>query len=378
MTRTFVHHFDPPGESPISAPEAQLTVSQIEHAGLKEVLQSAGAKVSSWAILDSLLEPNVDPFRFIEPLGIAREVKVAASGLFGRFVARAYLEKYMGLAIFAHIGSKPLTLDGQNEIEVKRIIGQSGDLPDWIACSSSFAQLTVAEAKGCHNKGGPASTLRRAWNQVRRVNVYASGLRLPVKRIAVVTRWASTTGGSTSPIISVRDPEEEGDPLVKHQLDEACMGLARMHVANLLGPLGYGNLATSLRHLAGRNTHNMRKSEEDIEASARTALEHIRPRKISGDNDGILADIELIGSLVTRAGPIPGRDISKSTARDLRELHLRPVFVGIERSLIKAIISGNTNQLREAMQRTSPRDGEVSADPSGTWVLELGGAVEVS
>ena len=39
-------------------------------------------------------------------LGQAREVKVALSGLFGRFVARAYLERYFSLSL----RSEPLTV----------------------------------------------------------------------------------------------------------------------------------------------------------------------------------------------------------------------------------------------------------------------------
>jgi hypothetical protein len=53
------------------------------------------------------------PFVFKEPLGQAREVKVALSGLFGRFVARAYLERYFSLSIFVHLGSRSLLLDSR-------------------------------------------------------------------------------------------------------------------------------------------------------------------------------------------------------------------------------------------------------------------------
>ncbi|MDP9811387.1 hypothetical protein J2W42_004251 [Rhizobium tibeticum] len=37
--------------------------------------------------------------------------KVALSGLFGRFVARAYLERYFNLSIFMHLGSQTIDLD---------------------------------------------------------------------------------------------------------------------------------------------------------------------------------------------------------------------------------------------------------------------------
>lgn len=95
MTRTFVHDFDPATANPVAGPTVDLTVQEIEDAGIKEVLQTPGAALGSWALLDALLQPTGTgtPFLFREPLGQAREVKVALSGLFGRFVARAYVER---------------------------------------------------------------------------------------------------------------------------------------------------------------------------------------------------------------------------------------------------------------------------------------------
>ncbi len=51
----------------------------------------------------------------------AREVKVALSGLFGRFVARAYLERYFNPSMFAHLGSQTIDLDRRRKVEVTRI-----------------------------------------------------------------------------------------------------------------------------------------------------------------------------------------------------------------------------------------------------------------
>jgi len=105
MLRTFLHDFHPPSANPIVGPTVGLTVQEIENAGIKEVLQTPGAALGSWALLDALLTPTGarSPFVFREPLGQSREVKVALSGLFGRFVARAYLERYFGLSVFTHV-----------------------------------------------------------------------------------------------------------------------------------------------------------------------------------------------------------------------------------------------------------------------------------
>ncbi len=86
----------------------------------------------------------------------------------------------------------------------------------------------------------------------QRVHVLAGGKRVAVKRIAIATRWASKLGGAAQPIIGVRDPVEEGEPDTAQFLGEAGVGLARLHIANLLEPLGYPALAQSLRELLVR------------------------------------------------------------------------------------------------------------------------------
>src|SRR6202020_472282 len=85
VTRTLLHSFDPPAESPVVGPTVGLEVSEIEDAGIREVLQTPGTAYGAWSILDALLTPTGTgtPFIFTEPLGQAREVKAALSGLFG-------------------------------------------------------------------------------------------------------------------------------------------------------------------------------------------------------------------------------------------------------------------------------------------------------
>jgi hypothetical protein len=122
MLRTFSYTFDPFAGGPIKGNSAELAVDEIENAGLLEVLQTPGASLGSWAFLNELLVQTGPgtPFVFKEPLGQAREVKVALSGLFGRFVARAYLERYFNLSIFAHLGRRSFRLDRRMRITIKR------------------------------------------------------------------------------------------------------------------------------------------------------------------------------------------------------------------------------------------------------------------
>lgn len=233
MRRTFLHSFDPAAASPIAGPTVDLEVSDIEDAGIREVLQIPGAAYGAWSILDALLAPTGarTPFIFREPLGQAREVKVALSGLFGRFVARAYLERYFNLSIFAHLGSRTIDLDRRKQLKVKRLF--RGDLPDWIACASDLSSLTVAEAKGCHDVGGPAKALDRAWTQAARIDVTAQGRKVTLKRIAIATRWGMAVAGPADVHLSVRDPVDEGEPITSEEKDALFIGLLRLHVAKL-------------------------------------------------------------------------------------------------------------------------------------------------
>jgi hypothetical protein len=249
MTRTFIYNFTPPSLDPSPGATIALDVSDIEDAGIREVLQTPGAAYGAWSILDALLTPTGagTSFHFRQPLGQAREVKVALSGLFGRFVARAYLERYFGLSIFAHLGNHVIDLDRRKQTRIKRLT--RGDLPDWIACKSDLTSLTIAEAKGCHDPGGPAKALARAWTQAGRIDVTVKGRRVTVKRIAVATRWGVANSNPADAYLSVRDPVDEGDPIDPQDKDAPFIGLLRLHVANMIEPLGHAELAQALRTL---------------------------------------------------------------------------------------------------------------------------------
>ena len=53
----------------------------------------------------------------------------------------------------------------------------------------------MAEAKGCHDPGGPAKTLARALAQAGRIDITAQGRKVTVKRIAIATRWGMAVAG---------------------------------------------------------------------------------------------------------------------------------------------------------------------------------------
>jgi hypothetical protein len=73
MSRTFIYSFTPPSLDPAPDATIELDVSEIEDAGIREVLQNAGAAYGARSILDALLSPTGvgTPFIFKQPLGQA-------------------------------------------------------------------------------------------------------------------------------------------------------------------------------------------------------------------------------------------------------------------------------------------------------------------
>jgi len=358
MTRTFLHSFDPSSASPVSGPTVDLDVTHVEDAGIREVLQTPGAAYGAWSILDALLAPSGvgTPFIFREALGQSREVKVALSGLFGRFVARAYLERYFNLSIFAHLGNQTIDLDGRRKIKIKRLSG--GDLPDWIACASDLSSLTVAEAKGCHDAGGPAKALARGWAQASRIDVTAQGHKVSVKRIAIACRWGMAVGGPAEAQLSAKDPDDEGEAIAPQDKDAVFIGILRQHIANLVRPLGHSELAGALHRLT---------RDGDID-QARAALDAVPVKEV----ENAVAPGELVGGIVTRAGPLTDADVTPADQEALSRLNLRPVFVGIERELIRVAIDGEPSAARAWLKRSAQSDDVARPDGAGGWVVPLG------
>ena len=350
---------------PITGPTVNLEVSEIEDAGIREVLQTPGAAYGAWSILDALLTATGPgtPFIFKEPLGQAREVKVALSGLFGRFIARAYLERYFGLSIFAHLRSSSLVLDGRRHIEIVRLA--RGDLPDWIACAADLTSLTVAEAKGCHDfeRSGEdthtsmeSGTADRCCGQKTKGNDQAH---------CDCDQVGDRSIGPTDAYLSVHDPVDEGEPIEHDDRDAVFIGLFRQHIANLVAPLSHEELATSLLQLA----HNrfQRTLQRDV-ASARVILDATPVHEIEGES----TVGGLVGGFVTRSGPLTEFAVAVADQHVLARLNLRPVFVGIERDLIRAAIDGEAETIRKRLTDGSRAEKIARTDRAGGWIIPLG------
>lgn len=370
MKRTFTYSFEPPHLDPVS-PTGSSTISlstrHIEDAGVREVLQTPGAALGSWALLDALLHPTGagTPFLFRQPLGHAREVKVALSGLFGRFVARAYLEHYLGLSIFIHLAGDRMVVDASRRIEVVRL--ENGDLPDWVACATGRTKLTVAEAKGSHDWFGGEQTLERAWTQVQRVAIKVRGKRVSVKRIAVVTRWGAATIGPADARLIVRDPDEAGEPISPDEERALFDGLFRLHLANLIEPLGHAELARSLRAFNESPTVDGQRAAR---AQARRAL---RRAGVIDAGAGMTntAVGPLVGGILTRAGPLRAASLSASDRETLTRLDLRPMFVGVELGVLKDAVEGDQPLAQPHLDQTTQSNLSAPTEHAGNWIIPL-------
>ena len=254
-----------------------------------------------------------------------------------------------------------MILDGRRKIRIQRLA--SGDLPDWIACRSDLTDLTVAEAKGCHDRPGPEKALDRAWDQAQRINILIGSRRATVKRIAIATRWASRTGGCNEPKMAVRDPVDEGDRIEPDDSNAICIGMLRMHIANLVRPLGHVELTDALEKLV--------TSRSAIEADRQSARARVAFEKAAIDLEGFESLGPLIGGVVTRAGPIRSYDFSEADRTVLARLDLRPTFIGIERDVIEGAIEGDVEAIRNRPREYSDGEQFARGDKGGNWIVDL-------
>lgn len=360
----FIHDYSPAGAGP-GGSKISLDTREIEDAGVYEILQTPGAALGSWSILNQLLEPIAD-FRFKEPLGQSREVKTALSGLFGRFVARAYATRYLGLNYFAHIHSPPMALAGGLGT-VKRSRGKTGDLPDWAAWGVAGG-LAIVEAKGSHDKRGPGPRLGSAYEQAKRATIVHGRKRATFKRYAIATRWGCTMPAPTPSMLYVKDPAIEGETSEQEQC-ELALGIARRHFASLLAPLGQREVAAALIKLI----HSSTKDERD--AASKQAVISLKSAPRSELEEANTTGGALIGGVVARGGPLELPKLAPADQETLIRLQQRPVFVGVDERMVEAVIEGSMEriqQLRAQAIATQPgSSSRATTDSAGSWTVRM-------
>jgi hypothetical protein len=80
----------------------------------------------------------------------------------------------------------------------------------------------------------------------------------------------------------------------------------------------------------------------------------------------------MVGGIVTRAGPITDAVASTIDQEALARLNLRPVFVGVDRDLIRAAIDGEADAIRGRLAAKVSPDEFARPDRAGGWIIPLG------
>lgn len=195
----------------------QLRLSDVGNAAARETLVTATPQLAAiWTDLFRNMITGGGELRWRENgPGIGRDARIAFSSLLGRYFARAYLEADEGVRVLVPLDTVKRRLSGTS-YSVGKFPPSRGLEADWIGLDNNG--LVIAEAKGSFNDGvgtwlGPVSVpqvLSTAIAQADRTAVFngRTGTKLPAKRWAIASRWATEQNGR-SPTLLAWDPEEE-------------------------------------------------------------------------------------------------------------------------------------------------------------------------
>jgi hypothetical protein len=288
--RNFEHRFSQEGNPDVFS-QLSLSTADIAAAAVSEITQLALPSAPFGLFLDQLLAPNDPWFKWISQLGQVRETRTAFSGLFGRFVARAYLERHQRYQFFDPIRSDSQVLAGAPSLTVQRKQNTPGDLPDWVIARAQGANsFAIAEAKGSHNKAGPWTVLEGAKTQANRVEVLSGGQALTTKRWAIATRWAVAGNPSlNTPWLVVHDPDDGDRKATPAESAAVVRGVALRHFAALLDGMQMPKSARAVLAAVSAKPGGLKLPEQEQLVFAQAA---------SPPQQGYAA-------LVTRAGIIP-------------------------------------------------------------------------
>lgn len=244
MTKTFRYIFST-AINPGVPTTISFSIAEIAGAAVMEIAQLSSASVAFGSFLSEITSSS-SYFEWSSRLGEVRETRTALSGLFGRFVARAFLAREAQCSKFWPITSKTMAIPIPSGAQLMPAPGTSGDLPDW-ACNSPLAPsgVIIAEAKGSHDRGGYSQALERAKGQVERVDLISGTTTLTVKRYAIATRWAIHGDPHlTEPWLAVHDPVGGQRNATSPERRQIATLISSMHFAALARGMGYERFAT--------------------------------------------------------------------------------------------------------------------------------------
>jgi hypothetical protein len=328
-------------------PLIELTTTEIADAAIREIVQISLSSSPFDLLLEQLLDNSQTNFSWVSQLGQIRETRTALSGLFGRFIARAYLTRYFGFAYFEPIRQDRQILSPAPSLMIRRATNESGDLPDWVTTTPSVPTIVaIAEAKGSHNVSGGRASLAAAIAQARRVDIWSENTKLMVKRYAIATRWAvSGNPQLQEPWLLVNDPEDGERHPNDNELLRLRRGIALGHFAGLAG--GFG---------AKRTRDFLLRAKEDSGGEFGVAAEDIVEIESARGYEMVLA------ALVTRSGIIPlPQHMSASFKINVREVFGEEVL----------LLTINLDDLF-AINRMEHRKVDTSdlSEPENFWAVE--------
>ena len=229
-------------------------LGRVAASGMKELLQTCQTGAPFAPLIRALLTTrNSGPlvWRQNGP-GVGGEMKNAWSGIFGRFFARAFLER-QGYSRFYPIPRNPSWVTGSLLVQRSAV----GDLADWICAKSvtdaNQGNVVIAEAKGRHREGTLTllklpRPLEKALTQIRNTLIWH---RLPnqpkhqlrgIKGVAILTRWTNEEKHSGRAILRVVDPETPGRPIRLDEQHHISDELGRLQISDLLRGMEFDDL----------------------------------------------------------------------------------------------------------------------------------------
>jgi hypothetical protein len=270
--RTLRYEIDPPHLQPalISGNTITIDTSDLAVSATRELSQTSPVLMGLGAAIRDLLVPGDTEWRWRDTgPGVGREVRRSISGLFGRFIARWYLETHHGAGAFVPIDRDTFTFHVPSMtawFRVKRRPGTAADLPDWVWAAPPAAPGApptggFLEAKGTYYRNQLLRSLAGAQTQLSQLTIEhgtapaGPWITLQTKGWAVATGWATARPmkrGFPAPILRVEDPVERGEMWTQEHSAAFFDGLRRLQMAQSLAGLGSQRRARQILDRRGR------------------------------------------------------------------------------------------------------------------------------
>lgn len=318
----------------VPPPQITFDMYQVGLAALHEMTDLQGRLNPIFLLFSELLVARSRELRWRDGgFGKGREVRRGLSNLFGRFFARAFLERHMGYTWFAPVDGAASQITYNLTVERTTPLG---DMPDWFCMKPGEAAL--AEAKGSYAHGIVAANpgpIVKAQEQLDRAAVYhvarARKEEKHVKRWAIMSRWASERHNVDDAVFYVADPDRPAREFSEEEMDDALFETSRRHLARIASSLRLSELAS---HLDRPTRHPMVFRTKPDLGSYKAAIVQ---------REG-MDDRRFIGVVIGMHGVI-GEDID-TVVSDVRSMpsYLRQnfMFFGIDAGVLESALSDNT------------------------------------